>query len=117
MRPSSFRSSRRKFLQTSVTAGAVAAVYPALGAAREITGPTKPAAAEVKPFELDEITISELQDGMKSGEFTARSLVEKYTARIGEIDKQGPAVNAVIELNPDAESIADALDQERRAKA
>ncbi len=53
---------------------------------------------------------------MKSGKFTARSLVEKYTTRIDEIDKRGPAVNAIIELNPDASSIADALDQERKAK-
>ena len=53
---------------------------------------------------------------MKSGKFTARSLVEKYTERIEEIDKHGPAVNAIIELNPDAISIAEALDQERTAK-
>jgi amidase len=76
---------------------------------------------ELKPFELDEITIPELQDGMKSGRFTARLLAEKYLGRIDEIDKpdsakRGPAVNAIIELNPDALSIADTLDQERRAK-
>jgi amidase len=65
---------------------------------------------------LDEIAISDLQDGMKSGKLTARSLVEKYTARIQEIDKSGPSINSVIELNPDAESVADALDQERKAK-
>ena len=53
---------------------------------------------------------------MKSGKFTARSLVEKYSSRIDELDKRGPAVNAVIELNPDALSIADALDQERKTK-
>ena len=107
--------SRRKFLQSAVNASAAAAVYPALGAARDVT-PAKPATPDVKPFELDEITISELQDGMKSGKFTARSLVEKYSARIDEIDKRGPAVNAMIELNPDAFAIADALDQERKAK-
>jgi amidase len=116
MRPSKLDFSRRKFLRTAVTASAAAATYPALGAAREISRPTTSVATEVKPFELDEITISELQDGMNSGKFSARSLVEKYTARINEIDKQGPAVNAVIELNPEAESIADALDQERKAK-
>jgi len=116
MRPSKLDSSRRKFLQNAVTASAAAAAYPALGAAREISRPAASAAAEVKPFELDEITITELQDGMKSGKFSALSLVEKYTARINEIDKQGPAVNAVIELNPEAEAIADALDQERKAK-
>jgi amidase len=107
--------SRRQFLQDAVNAGAIVAVYPALGAAREIT-PAKPATPDVKPFELDEITIPELQDGMKSGKFTARSLVEKYSGRIDEIDKRGPAVNAIIELNPDAFAIADALDQERKVK-
>jgi amidase len=107
--------SRRKFLQSAVNASAAAAVYPALGGAREIT-PAKPVTSDVKPFELDEITVPELQDGMKSGKFTARALVEKYTARIDEIDKRGPAVNAIIEVNPDAFAIADALDQERKAK-
>jgi amidase len=81
-----------------------------------MTPTTESAATEVKAFELEEITIPELQDGMKSGKYTARSLVEKYHARIEEIDKRGPAVNAIIELNPDALSIADALDQERKAK-
>ena len=116
MRPLNPDSSRRKFLRHAVIASSAAAAYPALGAAREITRPRKPPASEVKPFELDEITIAELQDGMNSGKFTAGSLVEKYTARIEEIDKREPAVNAVIELNPDAEAIADKLDQERKAK-
>src|SRR6516162_10649470 len=116
MRPSNLDSSRRKFLQGAVQAGAAATLYPALGAAREISRAAKPAGAEVKPFELDEITIPELQDAMNSGKFTAHSLVEKYNSRIEEIDKRGPAVNAVIELNPDAEAIADALDKERKAK-
>ena len=107
--------SRRKFLQSAITAGATAAAYPALGAAREITS-AKPVTPEVKPFELDEITIPELQEGMKSGKFTARVLVEKYSTRIDEIDKRGPAVNAVIELNPEAAAIAEALDQERKGK-
>ena len=108
--------SRRTFLQNAVTAGATAAVYPALGAAREMARSAEPIPDGITPFELDEITISELQDGMKSGKFTARVLVERYSARIDEIDKRGPAVNAVIELNPDAAAIADALDQERKAK-
>ena len=117
MRPPKFDFSRRKFLHDAVTASAAAAAaYPALGAAREISRPASSVVAEVKPFELDEITITELQEGMNSGQFTARSLVDKYTARINEIDKQGPAVNAVIELNPEADAIADALDQERKAK-
>ncbi len=115
--PLSPRPSRRLFLQTALTSSAAATFYPALSSAREIVSSPAAPPADVKPFELDEITISELQDGMKSGRFTARSLVEKYRARIDEIDKRGPAVNAIIELNPDALSIADALDQERKAKS
>jgi amidase len=108
---------RRSFLKTALIGGSVATltpIYPALGAAREIECPA--AAVDVKPFELDEITIADLQEGMKSGRFTARSLVEKYSARIEEIDKQGPAVNSIIEMNPDALSIAERLDEERKAE-
>ena len=109
-------SSRRGFLQSTLTTGAVVALRPALSAAREITSPSKSPTPELKPFDLDEITMSELQNGMKSGRFTAHSLAEKYLQRIDEIDKRGPGINAVIELNPDALSIADALDRERKAK-
>ncbi len=115
-RPAKSATDRRWFLHTAVTAGAAAVFYPALGAGREIISASVAQSADVKPFELDEITIPELQNGMKSGKFTARTLAEKYLARIDEIDKRGPAVNAIIELNPDALSIADALDQERKAK-
>ena len=115
MRSSKTGASRRRFLQNAATTGAVAALYPALSAARSVATPVA-APPEIKPFELDEITIPELQDGMKSGKFTARSLTEKYLARIDEIDKRGPAVNAIIELNPDALSIAATLDDERKAK-
>jgi amidase len=113
-------SNRRSFLQASFFGGAAVTLspfYPALGAARDISSSNSQGpATEVKSFELDEITIADLQDGMKAGKFTARSLVDKYTARIEEIDKHGPAINAVLELNPDAVAIADALDQERKAK-
>ncbi len=108
--------SRRKFLQNAAVASAATTLYPALSAAREITPEAKSVPQDVKPFELDEIAIAELQDGMISGRFTARSLVEEYSARIDEIDKRGPAVNAVIEMNPDAMSIADGLDRERKSK-
>jgi amidase len=57
-----------------------------------------------------------LQDGLKSGRYSSRSLVEKYLDRINEVDKKGPAINSVIELNPDAEGIAVTLDRERKEK-
>jgi len=93
-------------------AGTAAVALPALLTAK----PRTATAQGAQPFELDEITVGELQEGMKSGKFTARSIVEKYLARIEAIDKNGPALNSVIELNPDALSIADALDAERKAK-
>ena len=65
-------------------------------------------------FDLEEATIADLQRRMERGEDTARSLVEKYTARIERLDRQGPALRSVIELNPDALTIADRLDAERR---
>jgi amidase len=118
---STLPSTRRSFLTSALVGGTavtLAPLYPALAAARDLSpaAPSTPAPADVKSFELDEITISDLQSGMKSGKFTARSLVEKYTARIDEIDKHGPAINSIIELNPDAAAIADVLDQERKAK-
>jgi len=121
MTPSKSDPSRRKFLQAAFTAGGTAALYPALGAGSMVTPPGESPAPEIKPFELEEVTIAELQEGMKSGKFTARALVEKYLARIDEVDKpagdkRGPALNAIIELNPDALSIAQALDQERKTK-
>src|SRR5438132_158429 len=62
------------------------------------------------PFELDEITVGELQAGLRSGRFTSRKLTEAYLGRIEAIDKRGPAINAVIEINPDALAIAETLD-------
>jgi amidase len=105
---------RRRFLHTSALAGVSAAVLPTLAAASDVTYPAPQ--TEIKPFELDEITIADLQAGMASGKFTARSITEKYLARIEEIDKKGPALNSVLEVNPDALAIADALDQERKER-
>ncbi|MGC1431380.1 MAG: amidase [Candidatus Sulfotelmatobacter sp.] len=112
-------ASRRSFLKNTLLGGTAAtliSLHPALGAAREVASSVPP--PEIKPFELDEITISNLQDGMNSGAFTAHSLVEKYSLRIEEIDKDkhGPAINSIIELNPDALSIADSLDRERKTR-
>ncbi len=111
---------RREFLRTSLlgtAAIATAAAKPLVAGEFAIRGAKANAfAGDVPAFELDEVTISDLQDGMKSGKFTSRSITEKYLARIDAIDKQGPALNAIIELNPDALSIADAMDKERKEK-
>jgi amidase len=113
-------NSRRNFLRAGLTATLATAAYPALGAAR-VVDPVSPPAAVIdanfkKDFELDEVTIDDLQKAFLSGQYSSRSLAEKYLARIQEIDKAGPMVNSVIELNPEALQIADALDLERKAK-
>jgi amidase len=87
----------------------LAAAAPAAARAAD-PPPTVPA------FELDELTIADLQSRMASGELSARAIAEKYLARIEAVDRAGPAVNSVIEINPDALAIAAALDKERKAK-
>ena len=66
--------------------------------------------------DLDELTIPALQQGMTSGQLTCAALVDRYSGRIAAVDQGGPALRSVLELNPDATSIADALDQERTLK-
>jgi amidase len=70
----------------------------------------------VPTFELEEITLASIADALRSGKFSAHSLAEKYLARIDAMDKRGPAIRAVIELNPDALKIAADLDREYKAK-
>ena len=109
--------SRRAFVGAGAAAGALA-IAPALGLptpARAALPGAGRAAPDVAPFELDELTIAELQAGMTAGRWTARSLAERYLGRIAEIDAAGPTLRSVIERNPDALAIADALDAERRA--
>src|SRR5689334_3903144 len=81
------------------------------------SAPCAPPAAPRVPSSapLDDLTITDLQVGLQSGKYTARSLVEQYTARIAALDKQGPTLNHVLELNPDALTIADQRDAERRS--
>ncbi len=68
-----------------------------------------------EPFELHEATVAELQEGMESGQLTARAITEMYLARIEALDRQGPELRSIIETNPEAFSIADQLDAERQS--
>ena len=107
---------RRAFLGTSVLGGALAATdlpWPARAPSGTRTGS---AAAPQATSELDEVTVAELQEGMRSGRWTARSLAEQYLARIDAADRRGPNLRTVLEANPDALAGADALDAERRSK-
>jgi len=110
---------RRKFLRNGSLAGLGLSsinVRAAAGAgdgesAREADG----AAGDAGEFPLLEATIDSLQQKMQSGEYTSQSITKLYLKRIAEVDKKGPALNAVIELNPDALTIAAQMDAERKA--
>lgn len=94
---------RRDFLRQGLAgAGVVMSANPALGLSQR--------------FELEDATINELQNAMQNGKESSRSITEKYLDRIKDIDRRGPALNSVIEINPDAEAIAEAMDRERKAR-
>jgi len=104
---------RRALLKAGVAGGALATAGP--------LGPLSAAAAAktaASPgsFALEEVTIAQLQAGLATGEHTAVSLVETYLSRIEETNLKGPELRAVIEVNPDAHAIAEALDAERKEK-
>ena len=102
---------RRAFLGSTVaTSAAIALGAPSRAATR--TAFRLP----VSDLDLDEVTIAGLQAGMAKGQYTARALAEAYLTRIDAVNTKGPMLRAVIETNPDAPAIADALDAERKAK-
>ena len=110
---------RREFLRTGVVASTLVV---AGGFGRHAGHASEPTASAPRPagaadeFDLAETTIDQLQQAMRSGARTSRSITEAYLGRITAMDQQGPSVNAVIELNPDAVAIAGGLDAERKTK-
>ncbi len=110
---------RRIFLRNSSLAGLAVSVFTLDACSSSPSTAPKAGAAGAAPeapaaFALHEATITGLQEQMKNGNYTARALCELYLRRIEAIDKAGPRLNSVIELNPDALTIADQLDQERK---
>ena len=106
---------RRNFLKNTSLAG-VSITTLSLTGCNGITDKEKEKNAKIDSydFELDEVTIDVLQERMASGALTARQITTLYLDRIKKIDQSGPKLNAVIEINPDALAIADALDEERK---
>ena len=94
---------RRNFLQKSMALSGVL-----IGAAC-----FKTQRPEDEPFDLAEVTVATLRERLQTGQESASSLVEKYLARIKSIDRAGPRINSIIEVNPDALAIAQRLDAER----
>jgi amidase len=106
---------RRQFLETGALGCALAISKPASLLARHNLAPEYLESPPDQSY-LEEITISDLQEGMKSGKFTSNELVRDYLRRIDDFDESGPKLNSVIEINPDAREIAVALDRERKEK-
>jgi amidase len=112
------RPTRRDFLRIGSMGGVVAlsgraAVTAAAAPPRARRPGSAPPAAT---FEFEEATVEDLQRRMAAGSLTSRQLTAAYLARIEALDRKGPALHHVIETNPDALAIADALDAERKAK-
>jgi amidase len=112
---------RRNFLKNSsltgvsLTALAVVGCNSPGGSRSTDTAAAPAAVAAPTEFALNEATIDVLQQKMQQGIYTSRSITELYLKRIEQIDKAGPGLHAVIEVNPDALAIADQLDKERKA--
>ena len=109
---------RRLFLNQSALVALTATLLPVVACQPATDKPAdtdtaNPPAEDA--FALHEATVADLQERMTKGTETARSLSEKYLARIKALNEAGPMLRAVIETNPDALSIADALDKERQA--
>jgi len=107
---------RRNFLKTGSIAGIT---LSALSINACTPAPKKPTvdtpASASDDFELNEVTVAQLQEYMKNGKYSSHAITQLYLTRINDIDKNGPKLNAIIELNPDALSIADAMDNERKS--
>lgn len=106
----------RRFFLRSGSVASLGLATPGLTLFDQQTG-SKDVNANQLPgnFELDEITIDELQQKMKTGQTTAVAITGLYLKRIAAIDKSGPTLNSVIEINKAALSIAAAMDKERKA--
>jgi amidase len=103
---------RRRFIVTTVASGAGLALSSACAPDSGTRGPGR--GRTVPAFELDEVDVAALQRDMEAGARSARSITELYQERIEALNLAGPELRAVIETNPDALSIAEALDAERR---
>lgn len=108
---------RRTFVRSGVAAGAAlsmtgsgCAPAPPNDAASEAGGGSP---GSIPPFELNELSIGDLQEAMESGRHTCRSITELYLGRIEALNVAGPRLHAVLETNPDAFEVAEALDRER----
>jgi len=110
---------RRDFIQrTALAGGSLLTVGAVAGCVNSSDAKIEKAEAgdrKYPDFELDELTITDLQTMMNKGKLTSGKIVDMYLKRIEEIDKNGPGLNSILQLNPDAPVLAENLDKERAA--
>jgi amidase len=99
---------RRSFLKNSLATGAILSVNACQSSLNEDSTQN----ANIDQFELNEISIYKLIEGIERGDLTSEKVTQLYLDRIAAIDKNGPSLNAVIEINPDALQMAKNLDEE-----
>jgi amidase len=94
----------------------MSATATATVAAADADAPAARPFFHVRSFEWEEATVSQLRAAMSTGRLTATALTKQYLRRIRDLDRRGPKLNSVIELNPDAMALAEGLDHERKTR-
>ena len=112
--PNSLIMQRRNFIKSGSIAGLALSVTAATSCNKLPAAKNESTDNAKDDFALNEVTIDTLQQKMKSGEYTSQSITQLYLDRIAAIDKAGPKLNAVIEVNKDAMNMAFAMDKERK---
>ena len=119
-RPANRNVSRRAVLKWGAASsmGVGALGLAAAAGPGQLAGGRSAAMAQQAPFsDLEEATLADLRAALDGGQMSVRELVDAYLARIDAIDRAGPRLNSVIEVNPEAQAIADALDAELQSGA
>jgi len=93
---------RRNFIKTGSVAGITLTALSITACTPGSDHKQPPAEKKSDDFELNEVTIDMLQQKMQSKEYTSHGITQLYLTRINDIDKNGPKLNAIIELNPEA---------------
>ncbi|WP_347160146.1 amidase [Pontibacter chitinilyticus] len=112
---------RRNFIRSGSLAGIALSAFTLESCSKGTSGATENEKAAAtgtglsEGFELNEATINGLQQKMQSGQLTSEAITKLYLDRIKAIDQNGPKINSVIEVNPDAVSIAEQMDKERKS--
>jgi amidase len=107
---------RRAFLGQAALLGAAALSQSGWHHSTRWLRSLVPVRQGAEPFQFDEVSVTALQDEMQAGRLTSKAITEHYLQRIADFDQKGPALHSIIETNPEAVSVAEELDRERKLK-